>query len=123
LLEEGLEGDVVMKRNVVKVVDKPWGRELWLAVEGEYAGKILEVRKGCRLSLQYHERKKESMFLLEGQAKLTVDGKEVMLAVGDSVTIEPEEVHRLEALSDVKVIEISTPQVEDVVRLEDDYGR
>lgn len=112
-----------MKRNVMKVVDKPWGREVWLAVEGEYAGKILEVRKGCRLSLQYHERKKESMFLLEGQAKLTVDGNEVMLGVGDSVTIEPEEVHRLEALSDVKVIEISTPQVEDVVRLEDDYGR
>jgi mannose-6-phosphate isomerase len=112
-----------MRRNVVRVVEKPWGRELWLVVEGEYAGKVLEVRKGCRLSLQYHERKRESMYVLEGRLKLLVDGREELLEVGDSVTIEPEEVHRLEALSDARVVEVSTPQVDDVVRLEDDYGR
>ena len=112
-----------MRCNRVKVVGKPWGRELWLAVEGEYAGKILEVRGGCRLSLQHHVRKKESMFVLSGSVKLFVDGKDLILKEGDSVTIEPGEVHRLEALSDARVVEFSTPELDDVVRHEDDYGR
>jgi len=108
---------------VVRVVEKPWGRELWLAVEDEYAGKILEVRAGCRLSEQFHERKKESMFVLAGRVRLVVGSREVVLAEGDCVTILPGEVHRLEALSDVRVVEFSTPELDDVVRREDDYGR
>jgi len=112
-----------MRRNVVRVVEKPWGRELWLAVEDEYAGKILEVRAGCRLSEQFHERKKESMFVLAGRVRLVVGSREVVLAEGDCVTILPGEVHRLEALSDVRVVEFSTPELDDVVRREDDYGR
>jgi len=112
-----------MKRNKVKVVVKPWGRELWLVVEEEYAGKILEVKKGCRLSLQYHKVKKESMFFLEGKAKVTVGKKTLVLREGDSITIKPGEVHRVEALSDVRIFEVSTPHLNDLVRVEDDYGR
>jgi len=112
-----------MKRNVVRVVVKPWGREVWLAVEREYAGKILEVKRGKRLSLQYHKRKKESMFVLEGKALLTVGKRKVPFSKGDCVTIRPGVVHRIEALSNVKIIEFSTPHLSDVVRLEDDFGR
>jgi mannose-6-phosphate isomerase-like protein (cupin superfamily) len=114
---------IFMKRNRVKVVGKPWGRELWLALEDEYAGKVLEVRKGCRLSLQHHVRKKESMFVLSGSVKLSVDGKDLVLKEGDCITIEPGDVHRLEALSDARVVEFSTPELDDIVRHEDDYGR
>lgn len=112
-----------MKRNVVKVVGKPWGRELWLVVEREYAGKILEVKKGRRLSLQHHVEKKESMYVLSGRVKLILDGEELVLCGGDCVTINPREVHRVEALSDARIVEFSTPQLDDVVRHEDDYGR
>jgi mannose-6-phosphate isomerase-like protein (cupin superfamily) len=112
-----------MKRNAVRVVEKPWGREVWLVVEREYAGKLLEVKKGNRLSLQYHKRKKESMFVLEGRAVLTVGRRNLPISEGDCVTIKPGEVHRITALSDVRIVEVSTPHVKDVVRLEDDYDR
>ncbi|MBD3388740.1 MAG: cupin domain-containing protein [Candidatus Altiarchaeales archaeon] len=107
----------------MKVVDKPWGREIWFAVEDEYVGKIIEVKKGERLSLQFHEEKKETMYLLEGRMALTFGDEELELAEGESITIKPGVKHRINALSDVKVVEVSTPQVEDVIRLEDDYGR
>jgi mannose-6-phosphate isomerase-like protein (cupin superfamily) len=112
-----------MRRNVVKVVEKPWGRELWLAVEEEYAGKILEVNKGHRLSLQYHREKKESLYVLGGRVRLVGEGADLVLKKGDSVTIDPKVVHRIEALSNAKIVEFSTPQLCDVVRLEDDYKR
>ncbi|MBM3308741.1 MAG: cupin domain-containing protein [Candidatus Altiarchaeales archaeon] len=109
----------------MKVVVKPWGRELWLVVEKEYAGKILEVKKGKRLSLQYHEVKKESMYVLSGHGEFTVGGDVFELKEGDNVTItiNPREVHRVKALSDLRIIEISTPHLDDVVRVEDDYRR
>ena len=112
-----------MKRNVVRVVVKPWGREVWLAVEREYAGKILEVKKGARLSLQYHKKKKESMFVLSGRSVLTVGKREFPFEEGDCVTIKPGVVHRIAAVSDVRIIEFSTPHLSDVVRLDDDFGR
>lgn len=112
-----------MQFNEVKVVDKPWGRELWLAVEDEYAGKILEVNKGSRLSHQYHERKKESMYVLDGRMKITVNDVDHVLKQGDSITLKPGDRHRIEALEDLRIIEVSTPELDDVVRLEDDYSR
>ncbi|MFH1835367.1 MAG: cupin domain-containing protein [Methanobacteriota archaeon] len=107
----------------IKVIDKPWGREIILAVEDEYAGKIMEVKKGCRLSYQYHEKKKETMHVYEGEMKLIHEEGEIILKPGDSITIHPKDKHRIEALTDVKIIEISTPHLDDVVRIEDDFGR
>jgi len=107
-----------------KIVEKPWGREIWLAHEDEYAGKILEINKDEQSSLQYHEIKKESMYVLEGTMKIiTGDGSEHILNAGDSITLLPGEVHRLYAIEDLRIIEVSTPELDDVVRLKDKYGR
>jgi mannose-6-phosphate isomerase-like protein (cupin superfamily) len=112
-----------MEFNAVRKVGKPWGRELIIASEDKYAGKILEVRKGRRLSLQYHRRKKETMYVLSGRIRLTVDGESISVGAGKSITLEPGAVHRVEALQDARIIEVSTTQLDDVVRLDDDHGR
>ena len=107
----------------MKVVDKPWGRELWWAVTGRYVGKVLEVRSGHALSLQYHREKLESMMFWSGTGVLTLGEGQRRVGPGECVTIEPGTPHRIEAESDMVILEVSTPQVEDVVRLEDRYGR
>ncbi len=112
-----------MKHINVRVIEKPWGREVWLAFEDEYAGKIIEVKKGARLSYQYHEKKKETMYVLKGKMRLVHEEGETILEEGESVTIHPKDKHRIEALTDVKIIEVSTSHLDDVVRIEDDYGR
>lgn len=109
-------------------VDKPWGHEIWYALTDEYAGKILHVDRGHRLSLQVHERKDESCYLLKGRLLLikgpTADElTEATLARGQTWRNRPGEVHTIEALEDSVVLEVSTPQLDDVVRLRDDYGR
>jgi mannose-6-phosphate isomerase-like protein (cupin superfamily) len=120
-----------------KIVEKPWGREIWFADQPAYAGKLLEVRKGCRLSLQYHERKTETLYLLSGRMRLTfrapAPGETPTAAVtpadqfewlpGQSVHIPTRTVHRFEALEDSVLIESSTPDLTDVVRLQDDFSR
>ena len=112
-----------MEFNEIRVVDKPWGREIHLAVEDEYVGKILEVKAGSRLSLQYHEKKKETMYVLDGKLKLTLDGETEVVGPGKAVTITPSMRHRVEAVEDSRIIEVSTTELDDVVRVEDDYGR
>ena len=92
-------------------------------VEKEYAGKILEIKKGLRTSLQYHKKKKESIYVLEGRLKVVYPHGEMIVEQGKSITLNPRDKHRLVALEDSRLIEISTPELEDVVRLEDDYGR
>ncbi len=120
-----------------KIVEKPWGREIWFADQPAYAGKLLEVRKGCRLSLQYHERKIETLYLLSGRVRLTyratAPGETPTVAVapadqfewlpGRSVHIPTRTVHRFEALEDSVLAEVSTPDLTDVVRLQDDFSR
>lgn len=120
-----------------KIVEKPWGREIWFADQPAYAGKLLEVRKGCRLSLQYHERKTETLYLLSGRMRLTyratAPGETPTAAVtpadqfewlpGRSVHIPARTVHRFEALEDSVLIESSTPDLTDIVRLQDDFSR
>lgn len=108
--------------------DKPWGREIWFANLSGYVGKILEVKKGKRLSLQYHQVKTETQYVLSGKVKLTVgkdknDLQEIILNAGDKYDIFPYTIHRVEALEDAQIFEVSTPELEDIVRLEDDYGR
>jgi mannose-6-phosphate isomerase len=109
-------------------VDKPWGWELVWAEADEYVGKLLFVRAGESLSLQYHEVKDESWLVREGRARLElgeVGGElEVLeIAPGEAYRFRPRTVHRVTAIEDTLVIEVSTPQLTDVVRLEDKYGR
>jgi mannose-6-phosphate isomerase len=109
-------------------IDKPWGWELVWAEAEEYVGKLLFVRAGESLSLQYHEFKDESWLVQEGRARLELGevGRELEtfeMSSGDAFRFRPRTVHRITAIEDTLVIEVSTPQLTDVVRLEDNYGR
>ena len=112
----------------MKRVDKPWGHEIWWAHTDAYAGKILHVTAGERLSLQYHERKDETSYLLSGRIIL-VQGPseaelvETVIEPGHSWRNRPGVVHTIEAIEDSDVLEVSTPHLDDVVRLSDRYGR
>jgi mannose-6-phosphate isomerase len=109
-------------------VEKPWGWELVWAETEHYVGKLLFVRAGESLSLQYHERKDESWLVREGRARLElgdVDGEleAFEIAPGDAFRYRPGTVHRVTAVEDTLVLEVSTPDLDDVVRVEDRYGR
>jgi mannose-6-phosphate isomerase len=106
-----------------KFVEKPWGREIWYAHEERYAGKILEVRKGHALSLQKHEKKHETMYVQSGRLRYHLNGIEFHMDAGNAITIRPGDIHRIEALEDSTILEVSTPELDDVIRLEDRYGR
>ena len=109
-------------------VEKPWGHEIWWAQTDDYAGKILVVNAGQQLSLQQHRKKDESSYLLSGQLRLTQGRSQAELTdreigPGESWRIEPGVIHSIEALTDSVVLEVSTPQLDDVIRLDDRYGR
>jgi mannose-6-phosphate isomerase len=115
-------------RTTPRKIDKPWGSELIWAETESYVGKLLFVRAGESLSLQYHEVKDESWLVQEGRATLElgeVGGELEMLEIakGDAFRFRPRTVHRVTALEDTLVIEVSTNHLADVVRLEDRYGR
>jgi mannose-6-phosphate isomerase len=108
-------------------IEKPWGHEILFAVTEKYIGKILFIKKDHRLSLQYHKQKDETLYCLKGKASLIIkngDMTNILPLVPDcSYHIEPMTIHRFEAIEDTTLVEVSTPEVEDVVRVEDDYGR
>jgi mannose-6-phosphate isomerase len=109
-------------------VDKPWGHELIWAHTDRYVGKVLHVRAGHALSLQYHETKDETIYLLRGRMRFEVGSdvgslEQVELSEGQSFRIRRGTVHRMVAVTDVDILEASTPHLDDVVRLEDRYGR
>jgi mannose-6-phosphate isomerase-like protein (cupin superfamily) len=110
-------------------VDKPWGHELIWAEADEYVGKVLFVKAGESLSLQYHERKDESWLVESGRARLELgaqgDGSlvEREIGPGDAFRYRPHTLHRVTAIDDTTILEVSTPHLDDVVRLEDAYGR
>lgn len=106
-----------------KIVPKPWGREVWFAHEERYAGKMLEVTKGHALSLQKHERKMETLYLLSGRILFHFNGVDHEMEAGQCITVRPGDIHRMEALEDSVFLEVSTPELDDVIRLEDRYGR
>ena len=115
-------------KNDVQIKLKPWGKEIWFAHNDKYAGKIIEIIEGQRLSLQYHEEKTETLYIFLGQVKLTYGTdksnlQEKILNKGDKFDIHPYTIHRLEALEDAKIFEVSTPELHDIVKLSDDYGR
>jgi mannose-6-phosphate isomerase len=111
----------------IRRVPKPWGHELIFAHTDRYVGKILHIDEGESLSLQYHEMKDETLYVVEGELKLTIehdgDRRELMLRKGEAFHIPPRMIHRMEALADTDVAEVSTTELDDVVRLEDRYGR
>lgn len=109
-------------------VEKPWGWELWWTVTDRYVGKVIFIRAGRRLSLQLHNQKDESIFVIEGNMVLHLEDGEgeieqIPLGPGDYHRVPVGKRHRFEAVDDTRLIEVSTPEVEDVVRLEDDFGR
>jgi mannose-6-phosphate isomerase-like protein (cupin superfamily) len=109
-------------------VDKPWGYELRWGITDRYAGKVLHVNKGEALSLQYHERKDEFQYVVTGAVDIELGGPDGVLTkhrmnAGDTLHITPGTRHRLTAIEDTDIFEVSTSEVDDVVRLEDRYGR
>ena len=113
----------------VRRVDKPWGYELIWALTDTYCGKVLFVKAGHALSLQFHREKDESWLVQSGRAKLELGDAgqatlvEEVVGPGYAFHYKPGTVHRVTALEDTTILEVSTPQLDDVVRLEDAYGR
>ncbi|MPZ17907.1 MAG: cupin [Luteitalea sp.] len=116
----------VEQKNIPRV-EKPWGYELHWAITDRYVGKLIHITKGHALSLQYHRKKDETIFLSSGRLLFEMQEGETLvareLAPGDRVHVAPTTVHRMTALEDCDVFEVSTPELDDVVRLEDRYGR
>ena len=110
-------------------VEKPWGHELIFVVAERYAGKLLFVKAGESLSLQFHKVKDEAWYVLSGRAELELGapGERILasevVGAGAAFRFEPGTVHRVKALEDTTILEVSTPELDDVVRLEDRYGR
>ncbi|MDQ6856428.1 MAG: cupin domain-containing protein [Candidatus Dormibacteraeota bacterium] len=109
-------------------VDKPWGHELRWAITDRYLGKLIHVDKGHQLSLQYHVQKDESIFIASGLLDLVLedDAGEVQvhrMTPGMSARVRPGRRHRFVAIEDTDLFEVSSPEIDDVVRLEDSYGR
>ena len=121
----------MQKKITRKKVSKPWGYEDRWAITERYLGKVLHIEAGQRLSLQYHEKKDESVYVLDGvliiehREQEDEKHKSIVLEEGDTFRIKPLTVHRFCApeLSHATIIEVSTGEIDDVVRLEDDYGR
>lgn len=116
-----------MEQNKIPRVEKPWGYELHWAITDRYVGKLIHIAKGHALSLQYHRKKDETIFLSSGRLLFEMQEGDALvareLAPGDRVHVTPPTVHRMTALEDCDVFEVSTPELDDVVRLEDRYGR
>ena len=109
-------------------IEKPWGHEKVWANNENYAAKFLHINAGSKLSLQYHVKKQETIYVLEGKLYLhygSKDRQEVkVMSPGETFHIKPRMVHRFEARDvPIVLVEVSTPELDDIVRLEDDYGR
>jgi mannose-6-phosphate isomerase-like protein (cupin superfamily) len=121
------EHELFFRHRPITRIPKPWGYELIFANTERYVGKILHVNQGESLSLQYHEMKEETLYVVDGELKLTIehdgDRRELALRKGEAFHIPPRLIHRMFAVVDTDVAEVSTPELEDVVRLEDRYGR
>ena len=117
-----------METKFPRKVEKPWGYELLFAHTSRYAGKIIFVRKGHRLSLLYHEQKDESMYIYSGTVSMEIKGRDgqlhsSILRQGDPIRILPLTTHRVTAVDDATILEVSTAELDDVKRIQDDYGR
>jgi len=112
----------------MKIIEKPWGREVWIAHNDKYALKLIEFKAGSRSSLQYHEVKHETIYLDQGILEVEAEDEQgkltkLTLRPGDVIENPPMRKHRVTAIEDARLIEVSTPELDDVVRVEDDYDR
>lgn len=129
--EHAARADRDSPRSVVaspRRIEKPWGYELIWAQTDEYVGKVLHVRAGEALSLQFHEEKDETLFLLRGQITLEIGPgvnslQRVPIREGDAFRIRPGVLHRVVAETEVEILEASTPEMDDIIRVRDRYGR
>jgi mannose-6-phosphate isomerase len=122
------EASAAASSPTVRRVDKPWGAELIWAHTERYVGKILTIEAGRRLSLQRHEIKDETIYVLAGRLRLTLEDDAGAIRIeelgpGDVRRVATGRIHRYEAIERCEIIEVSTPELDDVVRLEDDFGR
>ena len=112
----------------MKVIEKAWSKEEVVEINDKYMVKKLTMLKGHRCSLQFHNKKKETIYVLSGELKILI-GKDIeelnslVLLQGESITINPKKIHRMEGIEDSVYLEASTPEMDDVVRLVDDYSR
>lgn len=111
-----------------KVVLKPWGREVWLALNDRYCYKRIYINAGTRTSFQYHLQKTETNYIISGVAEVWLENEEgevevKRMSTGDYFDVVPPKRHRIIAITDLILQEVSTPEVDDVVRIEDDAGR
>ena len=114
--------------NYIEYIEKPWGYEKIIEKNKNYVLKELFMKEGFQCSLQYHKEKKETIYLLKGTMKLIIGDKKkldenIIGSAGFNITIDPFTIHRMTAVTDILYLEASTPELQDVVRLEDDYGR
>lgn len=117
-----------MSSSEQKMVLKPWGHEVIFAHTKDYVGKILVIKAGHKLSLQFHKVKEETIYLRSGELKFLLENakgemEEFLVKAGESFHILPNRKHRMVAIQDCEIFEVSTSHLEDVVRLEDSYGR
>ena len=106
-----------------KIINKPWGKEVWFELNDKYCYKRIYINAGHRTSLQYHKYKTETNYVISGKAEVWLEDEKLILKEGDFVTVEPMIKHRVCALTDIVLQEVSTPEVDDVIRLEDDTHR
>lgn len=114
--------------SAMKIVEKPWGREVWVAHTDKYAFKIIEIKKGTRSSLQYHVHKHEHIYVDSGVLQMEWENEAgvmetLTLRPGQVIENKPGRKHRAIAVEDVRLLEVSTPELDDVVRVQDDYHR
>lgn len=117
-----------MAKGSIQKVEKPWGYELIWAKTKDYVGKILHIKKGHRLSLQFHNIKEETIFIASGKMMFVYENdqgvlEEILMSQGECHHIPPGKKHRMIGVEDCDVFEVSTPHLDDIVRLEDNYGR
>ena len=117
-----------MENKLPRRIEKPWGFELLFAHTPKYAGKLIFIKRGHRLSLQYHKEKDETFYIHEGKVLIDIEGSDGQLVQteaqpGYCLRIPPLNKHRLKAMEDTVIFEVSTPELEDLERVDDDYGR
>jgi mannose-6-phosphate isomerase len=121
-------GTTAFESKPFKTVQKPWGQEVWLALNDRYCYKRIYVRAGTRTSFQYHLKKSETNFIIEGEAEVWLEDEHGVVQVyqmkaGDFFDVAPPRKHRVIAKTDIILQEVSTPEVDDVIRIEDDTNR
>jgi mannose-6-phosphate isomerase len=111
-----------------KTVVKPWGKEIWLELNDKYCYKRIHINAGTRTSFQYHNQKLETNYIISGDAEVWLENEageiiKHMMKEGDQFTVVPPQKHRVIAVTDIILQEVSTPEVDDVIRMDDDHSR